>query len=333
MSDFVINGAILHIFDYSSGLSVYSEATMNLEDKTVERYVRRQVKKIQNDMRLQKGYFEEESTFLKSLLKFERNENSFTEFTVTVTNQFVERLKQVSANSYDILYVSYLEDEIPYIAMIFLENQQAYTHTTTQVGNSFVNSVILQNSVLPSLTKKLNSFVSINLLQNEIQFADEIDWSDTEEGVMQNLILQCTCEKSANEVLQDVEMIVDEIAEVCDENPTLLLSKYKNYVQETIAEEKPISTDELALHVFNDTEEMQNTFISKSVEHELPKEIDLPKKVPAVKLKQQKIKTDTGIEISFPTAYSENSDFIEFIRHDDGTISIEIRNIAKITNK
>ena len=67
--------------------------------------------------------------------------------------------------------------------------------------------------------------------------------------------------------------------------------------------------------------------------HELPKEVEVPKQYVTKKLKNQKIKTDTGIELSFPTEYSENSNFIEFVNHQDGTITIEINNIGKITNK
>ena len=46
-----------------------------------------------------------------------------------------------------------------------------------------------------------------------------------------------------------------------------------------------------------------------------------------------KIKTDTGIEITFPSEYIENTDFIRFINNPDGTLSIELKNIGKIVNK
>ena len=49
--------------------------------------------------------------------------------------------------------------------------------------------------------------------------------------------------------------------------------------------------------------------------------------------KNHKIKTDTGIEVSFPADYFKNKDFIEFINNPDGTISIQLRNIGKIINK
>ena len=46
-----------------------------------------------------------------------------------------------------------------------------------------------------------------------------------------------------------------------------------------------------------------------------------------------KIKTDTGIEISFPVEYMQNREFIEIKTNDDGTLRIELKNINKIVNK
>ena len=46
-----------------------------------------------------------------------------------------------------------------------------------------------------------------------------------------------------------------------------------------------------------------------------------------------KIKTDTGIEISFPVEYMKSREFIEIKTNDDGTLRIELKNINKIVNK
>ena len=43
--------------------------------------------------------------------------------------------------------------------------------------------------------------------------------------------------------------------------------------------------------------------------------------------------TDTGIEIVFPTDYYQKTDLIEFQNNADGTISIVIKNVGKITNR
>ena len=94
-----------------------------------------------------------------------------------------------------------------------------------------------------------------------------------------------------------------------------------------------ISTQDLAVNVFNDSEAMQDTFISTSLEHELPQQLPITQSNVRSSMKNQKIRTDTGIELTFPTEYFENPELIEFINHPDGTISIEIKKIGRIINK
>lgn len=50
-------------------------------------------------------------------------------------------------------------------------------------------------------------------------------------------------------------------------------------------------------------------------------------------LRKQKLTTDTGIEITVPAEYLQNNEFVEFLKNEDGTTTIEIRKIARITNK
>ena len=67
--------------------------------------------------------------------------------------------------------------------------------------------------------------------------------------------------------------------------------------------------------------------------------VDLPERVPlereAVRrvARSHKIRTDTGIEVTFPAEYSRNPEFITFTSEADGTISIQIKNIGSIENR
>jgi hypothetical protein len=47
----------------------------------------------------------------------------------------------------------------------------------------------------------------------------------------------------------------------------------------------------------------------------------------------QKIKTDTGIELNFPSEMFNNKEMMEFINNPDGTISIVIKKVNKIISR
>ena len=49
--------------------------------------------------------------------------------------------------------------------------------------------------------------------------------------------------------------------------------------------------------------------------------------------KSHKIRTDTGIDITFPVEYGQNPDFMEFVSTPNGLISIQLKNIGSIENR
>jgi hypothetical protein len=130
-----------------------------------------------------------------------------------------------------------------------------------------------------------------------------------------------------------VSEITCDIAEEFQENPTVLLGKVKSYISDTVKEGMPLNTEALVKEVFEAKPEIAKSFRVRAEETSLPKEVELPKAAVSASMRRQKIKTDTGIEISFPAEYFNNRDYIEFVTHTDGTTTIEIKQIGKITNK
>ena len=69
------------------------------------------------------------------------------------------------------------------------------------------------------------------------------------------------------------------------------------------------------------------------VEAALPAEVSVEPAVAERRGRNHRIRTDTGIEITFPSEYCDNRDYIEFVNNPNGLISIELKNIGKITNR
>ena len=216
--------------------------------------------------------------------------------------------------------------------MIVLENQEVYAHSSLLNDEGKMKNGILLETVLPSFTKKIDTFAIIDLLNKEVKFVDDTKWNSGEVNVLQDMVLGCTGEKSGGEVIQEVSAITEEIAVQFDENPTLLLPKVKQYIRKAGSEEKPLVLKEAAEEIFED-EQMVSAFLARSEEKQLPEAVEVPKKAVERKMKNQRIRTDTGIELSFPVDYYENPEYIRFVNEPDGTISITIQHIGKIMPK
>ena len=65
----------------------------------------------------------------------------------------------------------------------------------------------------------------------------------------------------------------------------------------------------------------------------MPERVVVEKAVAKRVAKNHKIRTDTGIEVTFPAELGENPEFIEFVSAPDGLISIQLKNIGHIENR
>lgn len=145
-------------------------------------------------------------------------------------------------------------------------------------------------------------------------------------------LLQCSVEASSKEVIETVARIVEEVADEFGANAAVALSKAKAYVSEKADEEEFLAPWEVGAEVFED-EPLQRRFEEAVAEENLPDRVPVEKKVAQRVAKNHKIRTDTGIEITFPSEFAHNSDFIEFVSTPNGLIQIELKNIGSIENR
>ena len=50
-------------------------------------------------------------------------------------------------------------------------------------------------------------------------------------------------------------------------------------------------------------------------------------------VRNHKIRTDTGVDISFAAVMLKNSEYVQFVNEPNGLISIELRGISSIENR
>ena len=113
------------------------------------------------------------------------------------------------------------------------------------------------------------------------------------------------------------------------------LSKMKEYITESIdeGEHEFIETRAVAEKVFDGKPAMREEFMEKLEKASVPERVEMKPYVAKKLTSNVKLVTDIGVEISFPAEYYQNSDYMEFINNDDGTISIQIKNIGELINR
>ena len=321
-----INHAILHVFDFTSCVNVFSQAELDLDSRQIKSYVTKQVRKCLTHLDNKRGEFSPESTFAPELRAYFRGERDFVGLSTQIADFIaIELGRMEKSESTDLMVVDFeeetkleagsIEDEDiaasfdgrvnRYFGLFLLESKQAYIHSVGYSEDGVPsNAIERHHAIMPNPSQKIPSFAIIASRSLEVAFQDKLrSIAGQDTYLIPDGLLQCSIEASSKEVFDEITNIVEEVAEEYGANSAVALSRAKAYVSETAAEEQ------------------------------IPERVRVDKKAVERIARNHKIRTDTGIEITFPSEYAHNSDFIEFASMPNGLISIELKNIGQIENK
>lgn len=327
-----IVSAILHIIDGKRKTSVYSEMTLDLEEPMTEKYVKRYIQRCRRDVRTKPGTYKEDSRFKEYADRYFHGQSSLPAFSSAVLEPLQDHLFNEVFASCACLFADYRYDDIPYLAVILLEEQECAAYFTDVMSGGVVNRIRFGVPSLPAPSRPLSAFALVNLLSGDISIVDTEKHKEGQAWIA-DILLQAETGISGKEVVDTVQEIAVTVAEEHGEDPTAVLGRVRNYLRETVSEGMPLHTETMAQEIFEEKPEIAEAFVQKARQQTLPEKTELPKAVIRPSMKKQKIATDTGVEITFPAEYFQDDQYIEFHKHPDGTTTIEIKHIGHITNK
>ena len=359
--------AILHAFDFESGSTSFSQRELDLDARAVKSYVQRHMRKISSSAENRYGEFSAESGFADALRGYAQGQIGFTEISQQVAQYLWEGLRRCDdLEECDLLVCDFTDTQDMkvraeaagdgevaqafaeaveqadvedlsrrYFAAVLLPRKQAFIHDLgADATGAPQNQILRQDSTLPSPTQKVDSYVLVDLGDLSIDFHDKVRTVGTQERqIIPEGLLQCSVQASSREVVEAVEKIVADVAEEAGVNVTEAVAHAKAVVQSSAEVDEAFAPEEVGRRVFEDEPELQERYERVTREKELPEEVPVKRGVANRLAKNHKIKTDTGIEITFPSQYAADSNYIEFTTDSEGFVSILIKNVGKIENK
>lgn len=350
-----LNHAIVHIIDFNSCVNTFSQEELDLNAKWPKGYCSKHAKKALESIENMRGSFAPESAFAEELRAYFKGGRDFVELSCQIAEFIASELTHMEKPiSTDVLVIDFeddpktpspdmTEEELErayqargnrYFAIFLLESKPAYMHEMGTGHTEGTAVTIKRNfSILPNPSQKIASYALIERGSMNVQFVDKVRTIAGEDRMLiPDGLLQCSKEASGKEVIDTVTRIVEEVAQEYGTNPTVAMSKAKARVSETADESDCIAPWEIGEAVFED-EPLQKRYEEAITEAQVPQRVPVKKEAVKRVAKNHKIRTDTGIEITFPAEYFENPDFIEFVSNPDGMISIELKNIGSIENR
>lgn len=347
-----VSQAILHVFDFETGSKYYSEAPLDLENHPTKSYVQRRLRKIVGNAESNHGEFAEDSGFAGELEHYLMGGAEFQGFSVQIAEWFWEELRRAEElEQVDLLVADFIDtDAVPvdanstdaevnaafdgpegkrFFAVVLLPRKQSFVH---EIGGT--NEILRMDTALPNPTAKIDTYVLVDCDSFAIDFHDkERSIGGETIQILPDKFLQCTAAASTQQVFTEVSEIVQDVAEEYGLTPAVEVGRAKAAVAQQADREEVVAPAEIGRVVFEGRPDVQQVFEERVREAKLPEEAPVRRGVANRLAKNHKIKTDTGIEITFPSDLADKPGYLDFSTGADGTISITIGNVAHIENK
>lgn len=347
-----ISHAILHVFDFESGSTFFSESPLDLENRQARSFVQRHLRRTLANAESRHGSFSDDSDFAAGLREYLAGQVDFVPFSVQIAQWFWEELRRVDNLEECDLMVADFQDtgeklkaapdvtqeevdaafegqERRYFCVMLLPRKKAFIH---EVGES--NEILRQDSALPNPGQKMDTYVLIDAQTLEIDYHDkERSVAGQSVELVPGRFLQCHETPSSHEVIDEVTVIVQDLAEEYGLTPAVEVSRAKAAVARHADLEETVEPAAVGRAVFEDRPDVAERFERAASERGLPEEVPVRRGVANRLAGKHRIRTDTGIEISFPSDLADKPGYLDFSRDEDGRIVITIGNVASIENR
>lgn len=333
-----INHAILHVLDFESAVNVFSQCELDLEDnRACRQFVTTHLRRARQSGDNKRATFAEDSAFAGELKNYFFGECEFIDLSQQVAEFISNELARADkAQSTDVLVADFDDDDdVRWFAVMLLTSKQAFMHEVgTQDGNRVAN-ITRHYAILPNPSQKVQSYCVVRASTMEIGYVDKARKIAGEDRMLiPEGLLQCETGVSGKEAIDTVTRVVEEVAEEHGANTAVALAKVKAAVAEKVEDDEELPPWDIVDEVFEDEPVIKDSVRAALTEEKMPERVPVERKqVERAAVRNHKIRTDTGIEISFPAEMGSNSDYIEFVNEPNGLISIELKKISSIENR
>lgn len=332
-----VNHAILHILDFESAVNVMSQRELDLDTRAVRSFVTSHLRRARTSGDNKRGAFAGDSAFAGELKSFFFGERDFIDLSQQIA-EFVsgELAKAEKIESTDVFVADFEDDDdVRWFAVMLMNSRMAFMHEVAREGGEVRNDIARHYAILPSPSQKVASFALVRASTMDVYFQDKkrkIAGEDT--FLIPDGLLQCETGVSGKEAIDAVTRVVEQVAEEHGANTAVALAKAKAAVAEAVEEDEELPPWDIVDEAFEDEPVMRDAIKASLQEERLPERVPVERaQVERAAVRNHKIRTDTGIEISFPAEMVDNPDYIEFVNEPNGLISISLRNIGSFENR
>lgn len=331
-----INKAVLQIMDFTTVLEAYSSTELAVGEDNIQSYLQGHVDKAFKDPSARTGFLVEGSALGQQIRSYANGDISLVDLTKDVGGKIFSYMAQAA----EPLVVDNIFCEVTgqntYLCLLQLQAHEGFSHSiaATEVSGQSSINLVSYRAILPTTSQKLRAFFAIRLRDLAVRvFEPKGEYDGEVAYILAHKVLQIMTEQSSKDTVKKVRNIVNSVAQAHESDGVAEMALTKEMIKKNAEVSDTLNPVELIEQVFKSNPIQQEAAKKELAEEDMVKELPMSREFATKVGQSHKIKTDTGIEISFPVEYMKNSDFIEIVTNDDGTLRIELKNINKIMNR
>ena len=307
-------------------------------DETVDgayHFLEKNIEKCMKNPAGRPATFKEESEIRKLFLEYRNRSLPFLDLARSIAVKRYDFKDRYEVFTTSDLFLCEVEiSEIDYVIGLELTCKEEMIHHVNQGEEGIQNNLMVHQAIIPQASLKSANFFMIDLDKMSLMLLENMVVTvDDDTYLYADKILECETKISIKEAVKTARMVTNEVAKEHDLDKLEIIPAFERVIKEIVNEGKDIDLKEIAEEVLYQEPVAKMAYVSEIENSGIDQPVLNQNFVKMALKKTQKLKTDTGIEITIPLDYYHNKDYIEVINMPDGRLSIQIKNIGNIENK
>lgn len=223
-----LNKAILHVCDYTNGVTSISETELDVHEAAVNVYITKHIEKSYDSETSNHGKFQKTSSLYRAI----QGNNDF----VFISKLIVEKLHTAlcdaeNSKPADVIVCECTVGTDKVLAILKLDNKPGYVHKITSYAGQPYNTLTCNTAILP---QRLNEYAYIVNDGESVLYSSKVyKIMDERVNVMADLVLECICETASSK--DTYSSITKEIRKYTSD-PVESAVKLKRFMLDTVEE-------------------------------------------------------------------------------------------------
>lgn len=324
--------AVIHTFNKENEYPVCSTFEIDHDEELTFEMLKNNIEKLYNSNDMKWASFKEESAVEKMMESLDADLNLFIEVTkdLSYVIQKIIYENREALPSCDIAFILFEMDNVMYLGCIKLNHKDLFVRKLEATRDGSIAMIGRSNDLYLSPKAKIEEGFIIHLKFMDIALLDKAyNVKGEKVNFFEELILNLDTNMSEREKLKSFNQINKRIQEKFIGEDITQKAQIKKAISDTIVEDGSLDVQKVLDKVFEDTQEIKSIYKEAFKKANIDKQEIKVGETVARKFDKQKIITEDGIELNIPVDYYQNSDKLEIVANNDGTISIIVKNIAE----